>query len=225
MLISHMVFGAAIGLIIVVHLLQTRQTKPLSPVALIAAAIAVGWFASRSLAPLTVAGHAALAAYATVALAAARGAAASTVVDSRFRHTWKASLARAGFVLLLIQVALGALVRHQLMAVLWHLLAAGLAALAILVPAVAITQEPLATEDERLAARWAIISLLVQLSLGVVVLFMILIGTPNTLFWLVTTASHVVVGSLTLVAVARLTRVLAAQSCVHNTPPGARSVP
>ena len=223
-LTSHIVVGAALGLIIVAHLLRTRHTKQLTPVALIAAAIAVGWFASRSFAPLTVAGHAALAAYAIVALVGPSGAPPSAVASTQSPRTWKAWTARLGFVLLLIQIALGALVRHQLMPVVWHLLAAGLAALAVLVPAVAITQEPLATADERLAARGAIASLLVQVSLGVAVLFMILIGTPNTLIWLVTTVSHVVVGSLTLLAVARLTHVLEARS-VHNTTTGARAIP
>jgi hypothetical protein len=205
-LTSHMVLGAALGLITVLHVLRTRQTKQLTPAALVAATVAVGWFASRSFAPLTVAGHAALAAYAFVALASLSTSASSAVASTQSPQTWKAWTARLGFVLLLIQIAIGAMVRHHLMAVVWHLLTGGLAALAILVPAVAIVQEPLATADERLAARWAIAGLLVQVSLGVAALFMILIGTPNTLIWLVTTASHVVVGSLTLVAAASLTR-------------------
>jgi hypothetical protein len=220
MLTSHMVFGAAVGLIIVVRLLRTPQTKPLTPVALIGAAVVVGWLASRSFAPLTVAGHAALAAYALAALVPS-----SAVASTQSPKTWKAWAARIGFVLLLVQIALGALVRHQLMPVVGHLLLGGLAALAILVPAVATTQDSLATANERLAARWAIASLLVQVSLGVASLFMILIGTPNTLIWLATTASHVVVGSLTLVAAARLTFVLGARLSVHNTASGARAAP
>ena len=210
MLTSHIVFGAALGLIIVAQLLRTAQRTQLAAAALIGAAIVVGWFASRSFAPLTVAGHAALAAYAIVALASPSVAPSFENASTQSPRTWKAWAARLGFVLLLIQIALGALVRHQLMPVVWHVIAAGLAAIAILMPAVSITQEALATSDERLAAKWAIASLLVQVSLGVAVLFMILIGTPNALIWLVTTASHVVVGSLTLVAAARLTRVLVA---------------
>lgn len=206
MLTSHMVLGAALGLMLVFHLLRTRQTKLLTPVALIGAALAVGWFASRSFAPFTVAAHAALAAYAVVALASSSAARSSAATSSQSPRTWKAWAARLGFVLLLIQIALGALVRHQLMTVVWHLLTGGLAALAILVPAVAITQESLATPHERRAARWAIASLLVQVSLGVAVLFMILIGTPNTLIWLATTGAHVVLGSVALLAAARLAR-------------------
>ncbi len=224
MLRSHMVVGAALGLIIVVHLLRTPQRKQATPIALIGAAIVAGWLASRSFAPLTVAGHAVLAAYAIGALLAPFGAPSSTGASTHSPATWTAWTARLGFVLLLVQIALGALVRHHLMPVVWHLLVGGLAALAILVPAVATTQESLATADERVAARWAIASLLVQVSLGVAVLFMILIGTPGTLIWLVTTASHVVVGSLTLIAVAMLTRVLGARSSVRRTPSDARVV-
>jgi hypothetical protein len=206
MLTGHKAFGAALGLIIVVHLLRTRATR-LWPVASIGAAVALGWLAGRSFAPITVAGHATIAAYAIVALAAP-GAAFSTAASSQSPRTWIAPVARLGFVLLMLQVAVGALVRHHLIPVVWHLFIGGLASLAILVPAVAIAQESFATSDQRLAARWAVASVLVQVSLGVGVLFMILIGTPNALVWLVTTVSHVVVGSLTLLAAARLTRVL-----------------
>ena len=113
-----------------------------------------------------------------------------------------------GFLLLLVQVALGALVRHHLVPVVWHVLIGGLAAIGILVPAVAITQEPSVTLDRRRAARWAIAALLAQVSLGVGVLFMILVGPPSPLIWLMTSASHVVTASLTLIAAATLARVL-----------------
>jgi hypothetical protein len=208
MLTGHAVLGAALGLIIVAQLLRIRQTKRLWPVVLIGATIAWGWFVSRTFAPLTAAEHAAIAAYTIVALSAAAGGASSAVAKSQSRGAWKTSAARAGFALLLLQIALGALVRHQLMPVVWHVLIGGLAAVAILVPAAAITQEPSTTRDERLAARWAIASVLVQVSLGVTVLFMIMIGTPNPLLWVVTTVSHVVAGSVTLLAAARLARVV-----------------
>jgi hypothetical protein len=219
MLTSHMVFGAALGLIIVVHLLRTRQTARLWPVASIGAAVALGWFASRSFAPMTVAGHAALAAYAIVALVTPAGSPSSAVANSQPRRSWKATMARLGYILLLLQIALGALLRHHLIPVVWHLLTGGLAALAILVPAVAITQESSTTLDERLTARWAIVSVLVQGSLGIGALFMILVGTTDVPIWLVTTVSHVVAGSLTLLAAARLARVLGTRRSVHADMP------
>jgi heme A synthase len=185
----------------------------------IAAVIATGWLARRSFAPLTSAEHAAIAAYAIVALAAPAGPAADHVVSSQSPRTWQGLVSRLGFVLLLLQIALGALVRHQLMPIVWHVLVGGLAALAILVPAVAITYEPFATRDAQVAARWAIASILVQVSLGIGVLLMILVGTPDALSWLVTTGSHVVAASLTLLAVANLTRVLRTPRAANDTMP------
>ena len=52
------------------------------------------------------------------------------------------------------------------------------------------------------------ISLLVQLLLGVVLLLMILTGSANVYAWLVTTVAHVVAGTITLLAVARLAEIL-----------------
>jgi hypothetical protein len=199
MLTSHVVFGAALGLIIVVHLLRGQGPR-LRAVVAIGATVALGWLASRSFAPLTAAAHAAIAAYTIVALPTTF----SAVAETQSRRPWKTSVARLGFALLLLQIALGALVRHQLMPVVWHMLVGGLAAVAILVPAVAITQDASSTPDEKRAARWAIASLLAQVSLGVGVLFMIMLGTPNPLLWVATTVSHVVVGSVTLLTSARL---------------------
>jgi hypothetical protein len=208
MLTSHMALGAALGLIIAVRLLVTRQTRLVWPVVPIAATLALGWFARRTFAPLTAAEHAAIAASTIVALLPAADATSSAGANRPSPRRWKTSVAHVGFVLLLVQIALGALVRHQLMPVVWHVLIGGLAAVAILVPAVAITQEPSAARDERLAARWVIASVLVQVSLGVTALFMIMIGSPTPLLWVATTVSHVVAGSVTLLAAARLTRVL-----------------
>jgi hypothetical protein len=206
MLTAHEVAGVTIGLIIVAHRLRTRPAAALLPVGSIVAAVGLGWLAGRSFAPLTVAEHAAIAAYAIVTLVARDAPESGTVGNRRSPRTWKAWVARLGFVLLLLQIALGALVRHQLMPVVWHVLIGGLAAAGILVPAVAITQESLATPGERAAARWAIASVLVQVALGLGALFMILIGPPGALIWVATTASHVIVGSLTLAAAVGLTR-------------------
>ena len=205
MLASHIAAGAALGLIVVAHLLRTRGTSRWRPIAFVAAATGLGWLAGRSFAPLTVAAHAAVAAYTLFALLPPAIAAGG---DARSTHTWPGRVAGAGLILLLVQIALGALVRHHLMPVFWHVLIGGLAAIGILVPAVATTQEPSTTGDVRRAARWAIASLLVQVSLGLAVLFMILAGPPSTLAWLAGSVSHVVAGSLTLLAAAHLARVL-----------------
>jgi hypothetical protein len=217
-----MVIGAALGFLAVGHLLRARRRRHVWRATLVAAALACGWFASRSFAPLTVAGHAALAAFATVALAGGTPDAPylHTVATGKSRaRTWKAVVARIGFVLVLLQIALGALLRHQLIGLTWHLLAGGLAALAVLVPAVAVRQESSARIEERRAAKWAIASLLVQVSLGVTVLLLILIGTANVQVWLATTITHVAVGSLTLLAAAWLARVLATRLAADDDMP------
>ncbi len=221
-LTTHMVIGAALGLLAVGHLLRARRRGHVWRATLVAAALACGWFASRSFAPLMVAGHAALAAFATVALAGGTPDAPylHTVGTGKPRaQTWKAVVARIGFGLVLLQIALGALLRHQLIGLTWHLLAGGLAALAVLVPAVAVRQEASARTEERRAAKWAIASLLVQVSLGVAVLLMILIGTANVQVWLATTIAHVAVGSLTLLAAAWLARVLATERAADDDMP------
>src|SRR5262245_47730354 len=134
MLTSHMVAGAALGLIIVVHLLRTRKARRVWPVVSIGAAVGLGWLAARSFVPLTAAGHAAIASGAIVALVAQAGSASSAVANAQSPRTWQVSVARVGFVLLLLQIALGALVRHHLIPVVWHVLIGGLATVGILVP-------------------------------------------------------------------------------------------
>jgi hypothetical protein len=208
MLASHVVSGAIVGLVAVASLTVPRGTTRVS-VALVVATLVLGWISSRSFAPITVAAHAAFAAFASLALAATWLAASSTVpAGASGTHRWKSRTADAAVVLVLLQIGLGALLRHQLIALTTHLLAGGVAALMILVPAVAITQDTAATRPERRASRLAIAALLVQVSLGVAVLFMILSGSTNAPVWLFTTITHVVVGSLTLLAVARLASVL-----------------
>jgi heme A synthase len=131
-------------------------------------------------------------------------------------RSWQASVAGVGVVLLILQIALGALVRHHLIGYGLHLLVAGLTALAILVPAVAVSQEPGATAVLKRAARLAIATLLVQLSLGVAVLFMILTGTASVYGWLLTTVAHVVAGTITLLAAASLAQVLRTRPAVET---------
>jgi hypothetical protein len=220
-LTTHMVIGAALGFLTVGYLLRARRRADVWRATLVASALACGWFASGSFAPLVVAGHAALAAFATVALAGRTPEATHlrTVGTSMSRvPSWKAIVARIGFVLVLLQIALGALLRHHLIGLTWHLLGGGLATLAVLVPAVAVAQDSSTPVEERRAAKWAIASLLMQVALGVTVLFLILIGTANVQVWLITTIAHVAVGSLTLLAAAWLARVLAAPFTADQHP-------
>jgi hypothetical protein len=200
--LAHGVIAVAVGSAVIGHLVRTSAAARLLPALLVTAAFVCGWFVIRSFEPLTSAAHAALAAYAALALASTG---TSGLEGGR---SWQASVAGAGVLLLILQIALGALVRHHLIGYGLHLLVAGLAAVAILVPAVAIGQDAGATAVLKRAARLAITALLVQLSLGVAVLFMILTGTANVYAWLLATVAHVVAGTITLLAAARLARLL-----------------
>jgi hypothetical protein len=200
--LAHGVIAVAMGSGVIGHLVRAHATGRLAPALFVAATFACGLFVVRSFEPLTSAAHAALAAYAALALAST--GTGGKVIGGPGGRSWQASAAGAGVLLLILQIALGALVRHHLIGYGLHLLVAGLTALAILVPAVAVSQEPGATAVLKRAASLAIASLLVQLSLGVAVLFMILTGSANVYGWLLTTVAHVIVGTMTLLAAARL---------------------
>ena len=204
--LAHGVIAIAMGSAVIGHLVRAHATGRLTPALFVAATFVCGLFVVRSFEPLTSAAHAALAAYGALALAStgAGGMSGGIPIGRPGGRSWQASVASAGVLLLILQIALGALVRHHLIGYGLHLLVAGLTALAILVPAVAVSQDPGAAAVLKRAARLAIASLLVQLSLGVAVLFMILTGTANVSGWLLTTVAHVVAGTITLLAAARL---------------------
>ena len=208
MLIIHPVVGALVAAIVLGRLLRSGHAGRAWLAAAIGGAIVSGWFSSRSFAPLTVAAHAVIAAFGAAAVAAMVRATPPSLVTgiSRSVSAWRAAAARLAFVLMLLQIVLGALLRHHLIGLAWHLLGGGLAALATLVAAVAVAQDPSATAVERRAAAWAIESVLVQVTLGLGVLALIFISTPNAQVWLFMTIAHVVVASLTLVATLRLAR-------------------
>ena len=138
------------------------------------------------------------------------------------RRSWQAKVAGVGVLLLILQIALGALVRHHLIGYGLHLLVAGLTALAILVPAVAVRQDAGAAVVLKRAAALAIASLLVQLSLGVAVLFMILTGTASVYGWLLTTVAHVVAGAITLLAAASFAHALRVDDPANREPANPR---
>jgi len=215
--LAHGVIAIAMGSAVIGHLVRAHATGRLAPALFVAATFVCGVFVVRSFEPLTAAAHAALAAYAALALASTgTGGMSGMVIGRPGGRSWQASVAGVGVVLLILQIALGALVRHHLIGYGLHLLVAGLTALAILVPAVAASQEPGATAVLKRAARLAIASLLVQLSLGVAVLFMILTGTASVYGWLLTTVTHVVAGTITLLAAARLAQVLRTRAAVET---------
>jgi len=197
-LIAHTIAGAVIGAIVVWHLARSRKPRALPAASLVAAAITSGWLASRSFTPFTVAGHT-IAAFLPLAL----------LVENPRPLAWKTWVARVGSALLLLQIALGALVRHHVVGLAWHFLVGGLAAIAILVPAVAVTQDEPALVVEKRAARWAIAALLTQTLLGAALLLMIAAGTDNVPLWRAAMNAHVLVGTLTLLAAASLSHVLA----------------
>ena len=199
-LTAHTIAGAAIGAAVVCHF--ARSQRPRAPLAasLVAVAVASGWLASRAFTPFTVAGHT-IAAFAPFAL----------FVERARPLAWKTFVARVGSALLLVQLALAVLVRHHVVGLVWHFLVGGLAATAILVPAVAVTQDDMALVVQKRAARWAIAALLTQAFLGAALLLMIAAGTDNVPMWAAAMNAHVLVGTLTLLAAASFSHILAAR--------------
>jgi hypothetical protein len=107
---------------------------------------------------------------------------------------------------MLIQVAVGALLRHQLIALPWHLLFGGAAVLLVLITALPTTQSAGSTPAEKRIAQSAIASIIAQVVLGAAIFAMILIGVENLAVWLSVTVAHVVMGTVTLVATSALAR-------------------
>jgi hypothetical protein len=195
----HWIGGVVIAIIAMARLIYTRGVTRWWRVMLIAATPVCGWLAHRSFSPHTAATHAALAAFATIALAGFRRRTRTDRADPARR--WTAFLSRVGFSLILVQLAAGAALRHHVIGLPWHLFIGGLATMAVLGSAVPTTQDRQATLAEKRAAASAIAAILMQVSLGTAVLFMMLMGPPDAFTWIGTTVAHVVVGSLTLLAV------------------------
>jgi hypothetical protein len=202
----HLAGGAVVALLAGVQLIEARELTRWWRVMLVAATPVCGWLAHRSFSPSSAATHAALAAFATIALVRfSRGTATDRTHSGR---RWATVLSRIGFSLILVQLAAGAALRHHVLGLPWHLFIAGLAALALLGSAVPTTQDERMTRAEKRAAASVIATMLVQVSLGTAVLFMVFLGPPNAVSWIGATVAHVVVGSLTLLAVGRFMSVL-----------------
>ena len=154
--------------------------------------------AGRSFAPSTAALHAWLALVTAITLTAATFPAASP----RVRVRWTAIVAHLGLLLMILQAAIGAMLRHHLTSLGWHVLLAGLASIAVLVPAVATLQK--AEHDRRTlaCAMSAIAATITQVTLGTAVFVLMVTGNPTVTQWVSTTVAHIVVGTLTLVATA-----------------------
>lgn len=201
LVMSHLVGGAVIATIAIGRLIYARGMTRWWRVMLVAATPLCGWLAHRSFSPPASATHAALAAFATLAFAGfGRGTRPDRAHPAR---RWTEFISRVGFSLILVQLAAGAALRHHVIGLAWHLFIGGLATMATLGSAVPTTQDQQATLAEKRAARFVIAAILVQVSLGTAVLFMILMGPPNAVTWITATVAHVVVGSLTLLVVCR----------------------
>jgi hypothetical protein len=206
---SHRIAGTGFGIVAVIRLLQARRERqwPWFPAAVVGAAVVLGWFAALSLAPGIVVIHASLGAFATAALAVpsfarlrAERPPGVSATDVGTRATWVRQCARLAFGMVLVQIAVGALLRHGLIGLVWHLLVGGLALAALLLPAVIVTQDDSAHRVERRAAQWVIAAAIVEVCLGAAVFLMIVLGPPSVGAWLAATIAHVTVGTLTLLA-------------------------
>jgi hypothetical protein len=209
-LVMFHLIGGAILAMIAVGLISVSGGTRWWRVLLVAATPMCGWLAHRSFSPDAAAAHAAVAAFATIALARFPGGTRTDRPHPHPERRWATVLSRVGFGLILVQVAAGAALRHHVTGLAWHLFIGGLAAMAVLGCAVPTTQDERMSRPERRAAASVIAVIVVQVSLGTAVLFMILMGPPNAATWIATTVAHVLVGSLTLLAVGRFMWLLGA---------------
>jgi hypothetical protein len=100
----------------------------------------------------------------------------------------------------LLQIAMGALYRHQILGVLWHMLGAMIVAILTLVLSVVLLQHFADQPHLKSAATWLISAVLAQVCLGIATFLMILLGAGDIppFVWLAT--GHVTVGAATLAA-------------------------
>ncbi len=99
-----------------------------------------------------------------------------------------------------LQIVLGAAYRHKVTSVMPHMAGAMIAGLATLVAAMLVMQQYPQHRAMRSAAIWLMSIVLTQVTLGVTAFTMQLLEIQNIAVLNITTASHVVVGSLTLAA-------------------------
>ena len=109
-------------------------------------------------------------------------------------------LAISGPPLVLLQIVLGALYRHKVTSVMWHMSGAMIVALVTLIACMVIIQQYPSHRQLRGSAIHLMSIVLLQVALGVAAFTMQLLDTENTTVLAVTTGSHVVVGNLALAA-------------------------
>ena len=178
------------------------RTAAWAAFAAMAASSATGWISPRS-APLAV-WHACFAHLsiallaATAVLIAAHWSAAKRVSPGSWVFLRPAAFATPPAVLL--QITLGALYRHQITGVMFHMLGAMLVALLTLVVSVVLLQY-FSEQPELKRAGTALISLVVaQVCLGIAVFMMLLLDAGTTPAFAWTATGHVSVGALTFAA-------------------------
>ena len=206
LLVGHEWLGALLAVGTIISITRRGGLRALAS-GLILLTVVSGWWSTRLLSPIAGAIHAAAAATATVSVAAALAARASLSATARERR-WVRRVAQIGLALMVLQVAVGALLRHQLVTVEWHMLTGGLAVLVVLVAAAAVVYNADAPESHRRAARWTIAITLGQVALGAAVFTLVVTGTPSTAAWLASTIAHVMGGTATMLVLLAFVAVL-----------------
>jgi hypothetical protein len=197
-LVAHEALGTAIAALAALYVFYRGVARRTWRAGLIAGVLVCGWPAARTFAPLWSAIHAIAAAFSAAAIVD------RIPVRTNTAAVWQAVAAQLAVTAVLIQVAVGALLRHQLITLPWHLLFGGAAVLLLLIAAVPTTQSAASTPGEKRIARSAIASIIAQVVLGAAIFVMILVGVDRLDVWLSVTVAHVVMGSVTLVATSAL---------------------
>ncbi|HEV2446826.1 MAG TPA: hypothetical protein VGS58_12935 [Candidatus Sulfopaludibacter sp.] len=102
--------------------------------------------------------------------------------------------------LVVLQIVLGALYRHKVTSVMWHMAGAMIVSLVTLIACMVVIQQYPSHRPLKGSAIHLMSIVLLQVALGVSAFTMQLLETENTVALAVMTASHVVVGNLTLAA-------------------------
>lgn len=121
--------------------------------------------------------------------------AAQEPVGDRGMHFLR-PLAISAPALVLLQMVLGALYRHKLTSVMWHMAGAMVVSLVTLIAAMVVMQQFPEQQKLRRPAIHLISVLLLQVALGVTAFTMQLLETESTVTLAVFTGAHVVVGNL-----------------------------
>jgi hypothetical protein len=196
LLVAHEWVGACLALVTIVAVVRRHRLRVLATGLIVLTAVS-GWWSTRMLSPIAGALHAAAGATATVSVAAALAVSAPLSASAR-DAAWVRRVAQTGLALMVLQVAVGAMLRHQLVTVEWHMLTGGLGVLMVLVAAGAVVYNADAPESHRRAARWTIAVTLAQVALGATVFVLIVMGAPSTSAWLASTIAHVTGGTVTM---------------------------